>query len=640
MYRFLFRSCVLVLLTLSPGFGAIPAFARGSPNPATSSDSLSAAPSVLITGVYFDPFITGEASEAIQVQITGDKLLSIARWSLSDDHGTVSFPEGSVISPHQKLWVTRTAAAFRKEFGFNPAFEYGSNSDSTVPDMSGTPITLANDGDVVVLKDGLDQVVDAVVYGNASLPETYWHGAGVRPLRIAGGSTEGQILYRKMRESDGLPTSDTDSAADWAQDTEDNSLGKRVQFPGWDIDQFFQTTKAQEYAYVKYCVAPDNLFECYRDEILAARDSIQIETYSLTNARLVDALTQQISAGVHVGVLLDAGALVAQGKWACQQIALKGGQCWLMDSKSEAKIAKRYDNLHAKWIVIDGKRLVAGSENMGDDGMPSDDMSDGTLGTRGGALVTDSPTLVARAQEILSRDLDPLNHLDIRRWGTNTSDYPPLGFVPNYVNGGTAYPVQFPTPFATSGNFSFQLVQCPENCLRQTDALLGLTRQADAGDTLLVEQLYEHKYWGYGASDPSLDPNLRLESYIQAARRGARVQILLDSFYDTFSEARSNYETCRYVNELSPYYSIECRLGNPTGVGLHNKMVLLKHGTRGIVHLGSINGSETSSKLNRELAVQVESAEAYDYWAKVFSYDWSVSTLSPRRIYLPIILRR
>ena len=84
---------------------------------------------------------------------------------------------------------------------------------------------------------------------------------------------------------------------------------------------------------------------------------------------------------------------------------------------------------------------------------------------------------------------------------------------------------------------------------------------------MLVEQLYERKSWGEGLSNPALDPNLRLESYISAARRGARVQILLDSFFDTFSDARSNFETCRYVNQLSSYYSIECRLGNPTGGG-------------------------------------------------------------------------
>jgi hypothetical protein len=38
--------------------------------------------------------------------------------------------------------------------------------------------------------------------------------------------------------------------------------------------------------------------------------------------------------------------------------------------------------------------------------------------------------------------------------------------------------------------------------------------------------------------------------------------------------------------------------------------------------VGSINGSETSNKVNRELALQVRSAALYDYLHAVFDYDW------------------
>lgn len=54
---------------------------------------------------------------------------------------------------------------------------------------------------------------------------------------------EGQVLYRKLDQSTGLPLSDTDTAADWAQATavEDNGLdainGKKVQYPGWGLGQ-------------------------------------------------------------------------------------------------------------------------------------------------------------------------------------------------------------------------------------------------------------------------------------------------------------------------------------------------------------------------------------------------------------------
>ena len=57
--------------------------------------------------------------------------------------------------------------------------------------------------------------------------------------------------------------------------------------------------------------------------------------------------------------------------------------------------------------------------------------------------------------------------------------------------------------------------------------------------------------------------------------------------------------------------------------GIHNKMVLvqLSNGSS-YVHIGSLNGSETSSKVNRELAIQIQSNAAYRYLADIFDYDW------------------
>lgn len=632
--RLFFSSCLLTCLILFTGSDS----ALGSP--AASSARNPTSLGMLLTGVYSDPFVAGEGSEAVQMQNVGEEAVNIAGWGVGDLHGTAIFPDGSAIGPHQKIWMSKSGTEFRRDFGFDPDFEYGGNSSPGVADMVGTAVDLSNDGDVIVLKDRTGHIVDAIPYGTASLPLPDWIGESVRPYAVAGGSTEGQILFRKMRESDGLPVSDSDSARDWGQDSNDAALGKRVQYPGWDVDEFLQPARATESGQIKFCVAPDNLFRCIQNELLAARDAIQLEVYSLDNARIVDLLTDQIRAGVRVTVLLDGDAMEAQGKWACSRVEAAGGQCWLMDAKSVAKIAKRYDNLHAKWAVVDGKRLIISTENLDDDGMPSDNQDDGTSGTRGGAFVTDSSSLVARALEIYARDLDPVSHLDIRRWGTSANDYPPLGFVPRYENGGTGYAVQFRDPFVSSGPYSVELVQCPENCLNQTSGLFNLIRQAGVGDAVMVEQLYEKQYWGGDHGNPISDSNLRLEAYLRAAKRGAKVRILLDSYYDSRSDPRSNYEACQYINSLGVEYSIECRLGNPTGKGLHAKMVLVKHGASGYIHLGSINGSETSSKLNRELAVQVEKADAFEYWQKVFDYDWSVSPLSPHRYFLPILLRR
>ena len=78
-------------------------------------------------------------------------------------------------------------------------------------------------------------------------------------------------------------------------------------------------------------------------------------------------------------------------------------------------------------------------------------------------------------------------------------------------------------------------------------------------------------------------------------------------------------------------------MGDPTGNGIHNKMVLVLDGEMGYVHTGSINGSENSSKNNREFAVQVQSRTTYDYLSGVFWYDWTEDL--EHSVFLPLVLR-
>jgi hypothetical protein len=163
-----------------------------------------------------------------------------------------------------------------------------------------------------------------------------------------------------------------------------------------------------------------------------------------------------------------------------------------------------------------------------------------------------------------------------------------------------------------------------------------MVARAGSGDTVLVEQLHEYTFWGAATSNPTDDPNPRLEAYIAAARRGAKVRILLDSAYDDPGDVRGNTATCAYADAIatSEGLDLDCELANPTGTGIHNKMVLVLDGGTGYVHTGSINGSENSSKGNREFAVQVRSNDAFDYLADVFWYDWGRYV-----IHFPIVVR-
>ena len=621
----------LVASSVLPGISSHAEIAAAAPKPTkTPGPTATPAPQggVLITAVYSDPYLTNEPEEAVQLQNVGAASVSIAGWKVSDNEGTVTFPAGASLGAGQKLWVAKTAARFKEEFGFNPGYEYGGNSDASVPDMTGTAPGFANTGDEVILLDASNNRKDVMVYDGGNRRESGWSG-NTTVTRYDQGyfGLEGQLLYRKLVEATGLPVADTNTVADWAQTKDDNILGKKIQYPGWDLDEFFQTKDVTENVTIKYCVAPDHLYDCLIAEYNAATTSIKIEGYTLNSAQLVDALVNRLQAGVSVTILLEeevVNGIEDQEKWACQQIEARGGQCWFMFTDDALDVHDRYNYQHSKFTIIDGVKLLTGSENLNGSALPADNKADGTSGNRGVYLVTNSPGLIAHFQTIYARDLDVANHKDIRRWNAAT-DSPPPGFVPDYNTGGIGYPVQFPTAFTASGTHSFEVVQCPENCLRQSDALLGLVAKAGAGDTVLVEQLYERKYWGPTSSNPTTDPNPRLEAYIAAAQRGATVKIILDSFYDDPADPRGNRNTCLYVNGKG-LANLACRLGNPTGTGIHNKMVLVLDGAQGYAHTGSINGSENSVKDNREIAVQTASTPAYNYLKQVFDYDWSVSS--------------
>jgi len=232
-------------------------------------------------------------------------------------------------------------------------------------------------------------------------------------------------------------------------------------------------------------------------------------------------------------------------------------------------------------------------------------------------LVTDASGVVSRALEIWQADFDPINHRDIYRWSIADPKYglPSIGFTPNYSIEVGGYRIRYPQPLVVTGAFPFELLTAPESALRAGDALLGWINRSGAGDTIDVEQLNEPPYWGGSASNPIDDPNVRLQALIDAASRGTKVRLLLDRYFDDPLKLTSNAATVQYIESLraiSPtlYNNLEVRLGDPALYGLHSKLFLFNVGERKVIHVGSLNGTETSNKVNREVALQVESSAA------------------------------
>ncbi len=503
------------------------------------------------------------------------------------------------------------------------------------------------DQDEVVLRDAGSEIVDTLVYETGVITTTGWSGPAVQPYGV--GRAAGQIIYRIPDETTGLPVADTGTAADWIQYTGDTAYGRRVLYPGWDLDPLYWPLTATEPATVVVGIAPDNAFDVVSQTIARAQRVIFVEVYSLRHSEIVTALVQKAREGVSVTVLLEGQqALVSkdssdwqQELWACREIEAAGGQCWFMIHDTDSHIFNRYDYLHAKYLIVDGEWVLVTSQNLTVSGFPSDDKSNGTYGSRGVVLATNAPSMVARASQVFALDLDPAHHNDVLRWSpalTGTYGPPVITYTPQLaVTDFTTSPVDFPAPLAVGGAFDFELFTAPEAALRQTDALLGLVGRAGEGDEVYVEQLYEYVDWG---DNPADDPNLWLEAYIDAARDGAKVRILLNK--GTFGGPNfgtPNTATVAYVNQIArdEGLDLQAALADPTLYGIHNKMVLvwLHEEGAGYVHVGSINGSEGSSKVNREMAIQVQSNEAYVYLKDLFDLDWRWT----QPIYLPLMMQ-
>ncbi len=590
---------------------------------------------LLIDAVLYDGLESNDTDEAVQIRNISSGAIPIGEWQLYDGVSKATIPTGTVLAADQSLWLAKDSAAFARQFGFLPDFEVA-DKNSSVPDLSGVWPGFANAGDEVILLDSAGTVVDALVYKGGNTSQTgWWSGTAVFPYR--GGNLfgqEGQILYRRRDPATGQPVPDTNTAADWAQAVDDVINGRKIRYPGWDLDTFFFTAQVTETAVLTVAIAPDNAYQAIIDEINQAATSLQIESLTFENIAINNTLIQAAARGVSVTLLLEGsptGGLSDQEKYICQQLELAGGRCWFMISNSSAHIADRYRYLHAKFILIDDQRVIISSENLSPNSLPSDDKSDGTWGRRGVALITDAPGVVSHVQQIFDLDFDLTHHRDIT--GTSYIGPPPVGFSPITETGGVTYTVRYSSPARFAGTFAFELVQSPENSLRDQDGLLGLINQAGSGDMVLVEQLSERPYWGPSTSNPAADPNPRLEAYINAARRGATVRLLLDEYFDD-GDAVSNTATCQYVKTIAQNegLALDCTLGNPAGLGIHNKMVLAQINGRGAIHIGSLNGSEQSSKGNRELALQVQSDGAFALLADMFNRDW------PHRSYLPILL--
>ncbi|PWK14463.1 phosphatidylserine/phosphatidylglycerophosphate/cardiolipin synthase-like enzyme [Tumebacillus permanentifrigoris] len=566
----------------------------------------------LITEVYADTNLSNEPEEYIAVSNPTASAIALSGWYLQVGTSKLVFPSGATLAAGQTIYVTKQATAFKSEQLFPATYEYGADTDSTVPQMtlSGSVPPLANAGSVVYLYNASGTNIDTVAYGSGT-STTGWSGTAVP--NVSGG-----VMFVRERDETSQLFPDSNTAADWKH--------LRVYAAGqsrYSAPTYTYAGTMQPYS------SPDNSFNTVATLLNSATTTIDLNVYEFQMPQLMDVILNAINRGVKVRVFLEGspvGGLIDQGKYVAQQIVNAGGQVRFIINDSTTATFKRYTFDHAKYAIIDSNKIMVQSENFKSSSLPFNT----NYGNRGWGIVMNSANVASFYSTVFNGDWnvnskDSFPFTASSKWGAPTA-----GFVPDSSTPTATYKGNFKNK-AITGEFNVTPIFAPDSTFLQNNSILGLAKSATK--SLLVEQLYAHKFWGPTTGSTTTSPDIYLEECINAARRGVKVRILLDSAFLDATDPRDNQFTVQYVNDIATteHLDLQAKLIDLKTLGLekvHNKG-MLADSSKTLV--SSINWSESSPENNREAGVIVDNPEVNAYYEQLFWYDWSagLQTWSP-----------
>ena len=565
----------------------------------------------------------------------------------SDDDDGVRFPQGTTLPPGGELWVSATAWGFERVWGYPPAFE-ASPTSPDVPDLdgAGTFLKLPGSRGTVALVDDGGEVIDFVAWettkeevdDDAAFDDVPWKGP---PCRLADTSFygwTGQVLARDRDEAGHL-LADTDSAADFDSGWSEKQLGieptHRIERAG---QSRFVSRPIHGRAKVLATSAPDNNHKALLDAFADARSSLRVRIYEMTNPKIVEALMKAKARGVDVVVYLEGapvGGIADQERWLVDRASKAGIRVYFIGGTPKNPVKPRYRFDHSKYVIVDDKKVIIGSENYGRSGVPAIN----SYGNRGWMVHIESPEMVKQLRAVWDADLvvdkkgDAVvgDIVDINASATDAYGLPyrDPNFKPDETvqRGRYDNPVE---PVLVDDDMTLELVLSPDTSLNEHSAVLGLIGRAQT--TLFIEQNSIRRRWGKKKDDKDTFgdvPNLALQAVIAAARRGVQTRVLLDSTWYNVQgdEDRDNDDVALFLNELAQKESLDLvakviNLDTTALEKIHTKGIIVDNKE---VFVGSINWTENSFKGNREVGVVVSHPKVAGYYARLFRRDWARS---------------
>jgi cardiolipin synthase len=349
-------------------------------------------------------------------------------------------------------------------------------------------------------------------------------------------------------------------------------------------------------------VSPDCSLEVYTSFVDSAEQELLVNVYEFSSPTMSGELIEARERGVLVTVLLEGGpvgGISDEEKTVIASLRDAGIPVYFMSGSDTAHVPYRYD--HAKYLVADGKQVLVTSENFKPTGFPKKDKS----GNRGWGVVLDDPQVAGYFSRVF--------HYDCGGGWTVPAEGE---ILPEDILATSAYRREF-DPLRFSGATVIPVL-APDTGYLIEDMISG------AAESIDIEQAYITNQ-----SDGSLNPFL--EAAVEAAERGVRVRILLDSSYFNIEEDYDNDEMVRTINNLADdrQLPLAARCADLEGNNLekiHNKGVIID---RRSVLVSSINWNTNSPQFNREAGVIIVHPDVGAYFTGVFEDDWNRAATHP-----------
>ncbi|WP_135304495.1 phospholipase D-like domain-containing protein [Haloarcula amylovorans] len=320
--------------------------------------------------------------------------------------------------------------------------------------------------------------------------------------------------------------------------------------------------------------------------IRAADDRVLLAGYTLSSARVADALVAAQRRGTMVRVLLEGGPIGGRTRTEARTLDR------LSDAGVEVRVIDgpyaRYNYHHAKYVVAD-ERAVVLTENWKPAGV-------GGNSSRGWGVATSQPRVVDGLVATFEADA---GWRDAVRW----REYRRGRTFERGERADATYPRAFePKTVAVERT---ELLVTPDNAQRALVAELDA-----ANDSIAVIQPT------VGDWDEPLLRALR-----RAASRGIEVRLLLSSAWYSREANQRTVDRFEAWAERTDA-PLSARLAEPSGrfTKIHAKGAVVD---RNRVIVGSLNWNEQAATTNREVVLVLHGSEAATYFGRVFDADWS-----------------